>query len=640
MNESKLKLTIGGLLHDTGKILYRGNDGGNHSISGYNFLKNETNLNDNVILEQVLYHHGRPLRNADISDLSFAYITYIADNISAGMDRRENDDAANFDFDRNMPLQSIFNILNGNRQKYVYKPGTLDNNTGVNYPTDEPVVFSESFYERIKDNIKDSILGIESKDEYINSLLEVLEANLSFIPSSTSTKELADISLYDHIKLTAAIGCCIYDYLEEKEIKNYKQFLYEDSQNFYHEKAFMIYSLDISGIQDFIYTITSKKALKNLRSRSFYLEIMLEHLIDEILDQVGLSRANVIYTGGGHAYLILPNTNKVRENIAQFENSINNWFLETFNIALYIAGGYSICNANDLKNNPSGSYKAVFSEISRSLSKRKLQRYNADDVIKLNTDNIPHGERECEVCKRSDMLSQENKCKICEALEIFSASIIDEKKDFFTIIEGKHDENALPLPINKLLIADSRQSLTMRMKNDSNYVRSYGKNDMYTGFHFTTKLWVGDYNNGNTFEDLAKASGGIERLGVLRADVDNLGQAFVSGFEGKESGDKYVTLSRTATFSRKLSMFFKLHMNDILEDGIYYLKKDYKKGRRNATIVYSGGDDVFIVGSWDDIIGFAIDLHNSLKEYSQNTLSISAGIGIYHSTYPISAMAL
>ena len=36
------------------------------------------------------------------------------------------------------------------------------------------------------------------------------------------------------------------------------------------------------------------------------------------------------------------------------------------------------------------------------------------------------------------------------------------------------------------------------------------------------------------------------------------------------------------------------------EHGDYYLDKGRIKKTRNATIIYSGGDDVFIVGSWDD----------------------------------------
>ena len=53
MKENQLKITIGGLFHDIGKVFHRGSDGRNHSRSGYDFLQ-ETNLKDELILEQVL----------------------------------------------------------------------------------------------------------------------------------------------------------------------------------------------------------------------------------------------------------------------------------------------------------------------------------------------------------------------------------------------------------------------------------------------------------------------------------------------------------------------------------------------------------------------------------------------------------
>ena len=62
------------------------------------------------------------------------------------------------------------------------------------------------------------------------------------------------------------------------------------------------------------------------------------------------------------------------------------------------------------------------------------------------------------------------------------------------------------------------------------------------------------------FETLASKSRGIKRIGVLRADVDNLGQGFVSGFESEEFSNRYqyITLSRNADLSYKLSMFLSM----------------------------------------------------------------------------------
>lgn len=67
------------------------------------------------------------------------------------------------------------------------------------------------------------------------------------------------------------------------------------------------------------------------------------------------------------------------------------------------------------------------------------------------------------------------------------------------------------------------------------------------------------------------------------------------------------------------------------------LLSDSKK--RNATVVYSGGDDLFIVGAWNDIIELAIDINNTFQKYTEGTLKISGGIGLYAAGYPISRMA-
>ena len=634
MTDRQLKIIIGGLLHDIGKILYRDDDGRNHSQSGYDFLK-ENNIEDKEILEQVRYHHGKYLKYAKIEKNSLAYITYIADNIASGADRREKENATD-GFKKNMALESIFNILNNNHEEMVYRPQTLDNGGMINFTIEEDVEYHAEFYHNIILHIQDMLKGIELRDDYINSLLEVLEADLSFVPSSTSKREVADISLYDHLKMTAAIGSCILEYLEENNITDWREELFDRSQSFYEKEVFLIYSIDISGIQDFIYTITSEKALKSLRSRSFYLEILMEHLVDEILEKIELSRANLIYTGGGHAYLLLPNTKKIKDKIEAKEKEINLEWIKKYQNALFLAGGYKECSANALKNEPKGSYREIFRGVSDNISEKKMHRYDANEIRLLQKSGIPSEDRECRICHRTDGITEEGKCKFCTQVENMSNAILCG--DFFTVVEGEPQENHIALTNNRYLIADSKERLKNRMQYDNFYIRTYGKNKMHTGFHVATKLWVGDYHTAETLGELAKKSLGIERIAVLRADVDNLGQAFVRGFESEEMGEHYVTISRTATFSRKLSMFFKYYINGILENGEYFLE-DRKEKKRNIAIVYSGGDDVFFMGSWDDVLGAAVDLNHNLEKYTQNTLHISAGYGIYPSKYPVSNMA-
>ena len=392
----------------------------------------------------------------------------------------------------------------------------------------------------------------------------------------------------------------------------------------------------ISGIQSFIYDIQSKDALKNLRARSFYLEVMMENAIDELLDMTGTARTNLIYSGGGHAYILLANTYETRNRIQQFGQKMNDWLLEYFQTDLYIGIGYATCSSMELQNCPKDSYRAIFGEVARQISEGKKHRYSASKIQYLNTEVAADHKRECRICHRSDHLTKDNLCEICSGLIKLSRGI--QERAFFTIISQRDGSECVPIFDGRYLCTDSKEKLLHRMKTQHEYIRSYSKNAMYIGDAVSTKLWVGDYKSYSTFEEIVRNGTGIHRLGVLRADVDNLGKSFVAGFRDKDNGDRYVTLSRTAAFSRKLSLFFKLHVNDILEHGTFSLTGEAVHPR-NAAVVYSGGDDLFIVGAWKDVLEFAVDLHYALKKFTQETLTISAGLGIFPEKYPIIFMA-
>ena len=622
ITDDQIKLMIGSLLHDIGKVVYRSGDGRNHSQSGYEYLKNEAHISDDEILNCVRYHHGMYLKNASLAEDDKAYVVYYADNVAAFSDRREAE-AGEGGFDKAMPLESVFNILNGNHGQSHYAMQVLNPKNEINYPTEDEISMDEHFYQSVIQNITDNLKGITLDEEYINSLLAVLEANLTYIPSSTS--------LYDHMKMTAAVASCVMQFLTAKGEKNYKQSLFINAEKSYDEEMFLLYSMDISGIQSFIYTIGEKGALKGLRARSFYLEIMMEHIVDELLEKLSLSRANLIYTGGGHCYLLLANTDDTRDILEHYEKSLNHWMMEHFDTALYVACGYAKANANALRNMPKGSYSDLYLTISKMISEKKSNRYNADMIRNLNS-RKHEGERECKVCRRIARLT-DDKCQVCLALEKMSGSILYE--NYFTVM-SEPDKDALPLPENRYLAADTKESLLKRMESE-NYVRCYTKNEIYTGKHVTTKLWVGDYTTGDTFEKLAEQAEGVERIGILRADVDNLGTTFVYGLQRPDGDDKYVTLSRTSTLSRQLSLFFKCYINEILRKGT--ADNFGGSGERKAVIVYSGGDDVFLAGAWNDVIAAFMDIRNALEKFTQGTLTISGGVGIYDAKYPLNVMA-
>lgn len=633
MTTEKMQLIVGGLLHDVGKVVYRQGDQRNHSVSGYEFLSQEIQLEEKHVLESVRYHHGAELENADISSGSFAYITYFADNIAAAADHRKKQEKDS-GFDQTMPLQSVFNILNGNRGTRHYRPEMLGECTDINFPTEEEITLDEHFYLAVKQNLTDNFRRIVWEEEYLNSLLGILEENLSFIPSSTAKDEMADISLYDHLKLTAALCACIYDYLEEKQVSDYKDRLLEHGREFCKEKVFALFSMDISGIQNFIYTIHSEGALRNLRARSFYLEIMMEHVVDTLLERIELSRTNLIYSGGGHCYILMPNTKKTWHVVQQFEKQLNDWLTEQFDISLYMAAGLAECSALDLQNEPRGSYSDIFRRVSVAIGEKKSSRYTAAQIRKLNERSYNDYARECKVCKKLDRLTEEGLCKSCALIFQFSKDIL--YRDFFVIFCSPRKQG-VPLPFGACLASRQEEGIEECMKQDA-YIRTYGKNQFSSGRHIASRMWVGSYTTGDTMEELAQQAKGIRRVGILRADVDNLGTAFVSGFENQDNGDKYVTLSRTAALSRQLSMFFKYYINGILEHPQYRMGQK-EESRRKATVVYSGGDDLFIVGAWDDILELSLDIQQAFQKYTEATLTISAGIGVYQPKFPIHVSA-
>lgn len=70
------------------------------------------------------------LKNASLAEDDKAYVVYYADNVAAFSDRREAE-AGEGGFDKAMPLESIFNILNGNHGQSHYAMQVLNPKNGI-----------------------------------------------------------------------------------------------------------------------------------------------------------------------------------------------------------------------------------------------------------------------------------------------------------------------------------------------------------------------------------------------------------------------------------------------------------------------------------------------------------------------------
>lgn len=632
MNLLTLQATLSSLLHDVGKMVFRAGESTlDHATAGAVWLADV--LSDpewREILSGVRWHHARALRQAKLDCSDIAYIVCVADNIAAAADRREAE-TNSARFDRTLPLYSVFSHLNGRHPNLGLEPTLHDGK--LRLPKAQPSVASNQYAELLC-VLREHLKGVNVSETWVDSMLALLESCTSNVPSSTFTGESPDISLYDHLKVTAAAGACISEYLLANNIQDFRAHLFENETAFRDKAAFLLYTADLSGIQKFIYTVATAGAQRALRSRSFFLDLLMEHYVDELLNACGLSRANLLYSGGGHCYLLLPNTDKTIGILQKVNCQTNDWLLKQFGSKLYLAHGWAACSANDLTNTPADRmpYKAVFGRASSAVNLHKMRRYTADQLRKLNAQAQSQDGRECKVCGSADVLKND-RCRWCARFEDISIKIQNANRVAYYVTGDDSLGWDLPLPqgdgqvyLSLLTESETRN----RLKDDDQIIRVYTKNQAFTGLKYSMRLDVCDYYASNQNAELAQAASGIRRLAVCRMDVDNLGHAFVAGFEQAGAKDietryHFATLSRTATLSRQLLLFFKRYMKEVLETGTPL----------QVSVVYSGGDDVFLLGAWNHVIEAAQRIQKQFQAFTGSALTLSGGIGMYDEKYPI-----
>lgn len=601
MKKEKIDLIYCALFHNLGRIVSRSLGQSDDIDLGKAWLKEQLPQLD-------LYEDSR-------SEQIISLASRIASGVDAGIPEVLADGFK--------PLADIFNTFK-EKKTQLYKPmSQLEDGQHLSESaTLENIWITQQDYKKLLDKISAILKERPFSVEGLPDLLHALEALCSFVPVSLGLEDFADINVYQHSLLTAGFAAAIWVYLEEHG---------DDCLNtFSQEKVFLLASFDVSGIQDFIYNISSGGAAKQLKARSLYLDLMSEHIVDSLLETLELSRTNLLYVGGGHAYFILANTEETTARLKEFEASFNQFLLENFQTGLYVAFGWTAFTAGDItrqvRSSPVASiaaYRAIYQKTSLMISDKKLSRYNAE-TLKLLNKGGKNSERECEICHsvekiRKQVYEDEEHflCHICDELRKFSKRIADET---FRVCRGR--VAGLPIgPDAVLVTAEGDQVL----QTDRFYVKNKWSLDQ-SGTH----IFAGDYRYAEIHEyaDLAqdKDTGlGIRRLAVVRLDVDDLGAAFMAGFSYQKDGI-YSSFSRSAIFSRNMSLFFKFYIQQFANE-------------KKMTIIYAGGDDVFAIGVWKDVIDFTVELRQAFLKWSDGKLTLSAGIGLFADKTPISLMA-
>jgi len=659
-NETREILIIAGLLHDIGKFSqraditlfkeykeleryccksYSGRYSHHHVLYSGQFIKCYFPKEWSNVENIVLYHHNPDNAPDEIKYL--AKIITLADWLSSG-ERRDKPDEESLGNPRKDPLLSIFSkITKENREseknESIFHPlVALRHDISQIYPIEKEKAVTDQSYKNLWEDFISDFSKLDFTKSYkviLSQLYSLLEKYTLFIPSS-SYKTEPDISLYHHSKTTAAIAVGLFDLkLSETEVDTILKSLsiYFDLAIEYQKQIFYMLRGDISGIQDFIYSITSSKSLKSLKGRSLYLQLLSDVIANKILIEFDLPPMNLILSAGGNIQLLIPAIDNFEEKIANVKKEVNEKLLIAHNGKLSVAFAFQPLSAKDFSRD---KFVNIWIKLSNKLLIEKQRKFsnliiNENSRIAILGPFEKGGEKKgCEVCGEELLESELNECSLCNS---FSELAIKFSRASYIEITQTNPE---PLSNSSSRITWSSVLESMGSKynflskptnpDDSYRINStdFLEESLCIGFVFFAKyISLQENNNLITLEDLAKRSEGIDKWGVLRGDVDDLGYVFVEGLREEK------TISRLSMLSYLISLFFTGRIENIVKNSEF---KD------RIYISYAGGDDFLIVSSWSTIPFLAQIISHEFQSYTCNNLSLSTGMFIAPSDkYPI-----
>ena len=369
---------------------------------------------------------------------------------------------------------------------------------------------------------------------------------------------------------------------------------------------------DLSGIQKFLYNITSRHASVSLKGRSEYLRREMHELykgIQKVITDAGgiITEEDKLYCSGGKFYLATNNTPAVAKAIDDFARKKEEEFWREHRGGLginisYIAYGtgdnkFYVEGHDDEENTTSG---VLWKYLNANFARQKNQKFK--NLIKAHANRFFSFDTEHEDSKELIVGSDH---KVCALTGVeFDPSIYGDEK-------CKIDDDDLfylPSAVEQIKIGkDLRQE-----------------------------------ENFKTFEEYATADNGEtgdSYLGILRMDVDGMGKKFIIGFP---------TLEKYKEFSERVKKFFE---DDIQEKFLKEKCDENHTYKEYINVIYAGGDDLCIVGRWDKVIDFAKYIHDKTEEAfkgdgykdkdmkEEHYISISGGIAIVNPKFPIAKAA-
>ena len=470
--------------------------------------------------------------------------------------------------------------------------------------------------------------GYQSAD--YQTIVALLHKYTARMPSATpwegqSERTIPDVSLYDHLRTTAGIAACVHREILPDDLDNYLD-------RFPDQPLCALLKGDISGIQKFLYQIKSDGASRELRGRSFYLQLLTEAIALWVLRQFDLPITNLLLASGGHFYLLVPHR-EAKEKIDALRAEIAEKLWGAHREELSVVLGGVPVTANNFDD-----FSEKWSIVSREIEQRKLIKGRELPREKMfDLFFTPRNEWETEDYGFPELGRQLRDTQYLVAFEVPEQSIAN-KQGWREIIRGFGlDVHLVGKPEDKPTPpADVTRAMVYRLDStdflSDEVLENFRWDNLPVSYDFRLLPQViprkPDSHEVADFDQLADASEGSKWLSVLRMDVDNLGALFRDGL------GESATISRIATLSESLRLFF--------EGYIPQLCRDYNANHTPEILelIYAGGDDLFLVGGWSATPQIAWQIRDEFRAFvGGEHVTLSGGIAVEHKKYPLYQLA-
>ncbi len=513
------------------------------------------------------------------------------------------------------------------------RPLDIQREAGFPYPeAEEPPGAYESLVRAFLDDFK----KIQSEEE----LFFLMEKYLHAVPAQTPVQigeslylYTPDINLFDHSRTVAAIALCLYDAYTRGPWKGQDRAIRQRDFDAL-EPPILLITGDVSGIQPFIFSIPSKGAARALKGRSFFVQAYTDVVVRYILDRLNLKEASVLYNGGGNFYILAPA--QCESTLKEIRHTLEQQLLQR---GIYLGLAWVPVHVTDFTGksgeHPSGErsrFAEKWQEAHRAVDRQKRTRFQSLPVEQVFT---PFRE-ERPTNTTDPFVDLTNKLAGARGYGLGPAGKYPPQWEHLIHALGYH------------LSFVEQPSREAYLFNDTAFAGAW------RGFRFTVKdlpryrdlpriPGTASPEQIIDFDHLAQCAEqrtGTAKLGVLKMDVDNLGQIFTSGLP-----EKLRTIARIAALSRFLKWFFEGYMNTLLKQERFSWI-DQNGVRQETTFwpniypIFSGGDDFFIVGAWDAVFAFARRVHQDFTAFVHNPdITLSASLFVIDERYPVSRFA-